>query len=201
MLAAAPLTIAKGVISLGTITWFATENAVFAARVFGSMVQTIEILSAVSALVFALRAHYSAHGKRIRVVPYNPIAQTSSFGIAFAARGSIYVVAEELNKTSIETPCDELYRGVGCDTAPGNFAGLLVAQTRTNRSGRRSAYLSRSTRPNFSYLENRCDPAAATQLFHNRKFQERGCGFGFLTGGLAPPMGFPNWMRLPVIAE
>jgi len=51
--------------------------------------------------------------KRIRVVPYSSSHQEALLEIASAARGSIYITAEELEQDVEFTAVDELYRGVG----------------------------------------------------------------------------------------
>src|ERR1700704_6737363 len=99
MLAAAAASIRKGC-DLSAQNWFRPENG-FPARVFGSMVQTIgESLSSVERhSYFALpRALSLPTEKRIRVVPYSPSHKEALLEIASAARGRIYVVAEELEQ-------------------------------------------------------------------------------------------------------
>src|SRR4030088_2746625 len=97
MLAAAAATIRKGC-DLSAQNWFRPENR-FPARVFGSMVQTIgESLSSVQrqADFGPTRTLHLPAEKRIRVVPYNSSHQVALLEIAAAARGSIYITAEEL---------------------------------------------------------------------------------------------------------
>src|SRR4030081_572019 len=95
--------------------WFRPENR-FPARVFGSMVQTIgESLSSVQRhAYFALPRTLSLPTEKpIRVVPYSPSHKEALLEIASAARGSIYVMAEELRQDVEFNAVDELYRGVG----------------------------------------------------------------------------------------
>src|SRR6202043_1729852 len=95
--------------------WFRPENR-FPARVFGSMVQTIgESLSSVQRhAYFSLPRTLSLpFEKRIRVVRYNAAHQGALLEIAAAARGSIYVVAEELEQDAEFAAVHELYRRVG----------------------------------------------------------------------------------------
>src|ERR1700719_3923998 len=97
MLAAAAARIRKGC-DLSAQNWFRPENR-FPARVFGSMVQTIgESLSSVQRhAYFALPRSLSLPTeKRIRVVRYTDSHQEALLEIAAAARGSIYVIADEL---------------------------------------------------------------------------------------------------------
>src|SRR3989475_3673866 len=114
MLAAAAASI-RGGRDLSAQNWFRPENR-FPARVFGSMVQTIgESLSSVQRhAYFALPRRLSLPTeKRIRVVPYSTSHQDALLEIAAAARGSIYITAEELEQDVEFTAVDELYRGVG----------------------------------------------------------------------------------------
>src|SRR3989475_11585725 len=97
MLAAAAASILKGV-DESAQNWFRPENR-FPARVFGSMVQTIgESLSSVQRhAYFALprRLKLASEG-RIIIVAYKPSHKEALSAIASAARGSVYVAAEEL---------------------------------------------------------------------------------------------------------
>src|SRR5882762_5745266 len=114
MLAAAAASIRRGR-DLSAQNWFRPENR-FPARVFGSMVQTIgESLSSVQRhAYFALPRTLSLPTeKRIRVVPYNSSHHEALLEIAAAARGSIYITAEELEQDVEFAAVDELYRGVG----------------------------------------------------------------------------------------
>src|SRR5258707_1529031 len=116
MLAAAAARIRKGC-DLSAQNWFRPENR-FPARVFGSMVQTIgERLSSVQRhAYFALPRTLSLPTqKRIRIVRYNASHQEALLEIASAARGSIYIIAEELEHDAEFGAVDELYRrgGVG----------------------------------------------------------------------------------------
>src|ERR1700720_2165463 len=95
--------------------WFRPENR-FPARVFGSMVQTIgeSLCSVQRHAYFALPRTLSLPTeKRIRVVPYNASHQEALLEIAAAARGSIYIAAEELEQDVEFNAVDELYRRVG----------------------------------------------------------------------------------------
>src|SRR3979411_2515259 len=99
MLAAAAASIRRGR-DLSAQNWFRPENR-FPARVFGSMVQTIgESLSSVQRhSYFALpRTLLLPTEKRIRVVPYNSSHHEALLEIAAAARGNIYIAAEELEQ-------------------------------------------------------------------------------------------------------
>src|ERR1700724_3725446 len=80
--------------------WFRPENR-FPSRVFGSMVQTIgESFSSVQRhMYFALPRKLALPvQKEIRVVPYSPSQKGPLCAIATAARGSVYVTAEELQE-------------------------------------------------------------------------------------------------------
>jgi hypothetical protein len=155
MLAAAAATIRKGR-DLSAQNWFRPENR-FPARVFGSMVQTIgESLSSVQRhSYFALpRTLLLPTEKRIRVVPYNPSHKQALLEIASAARGSIYVVAEELEQDVELNTVDELYRGVGLRRT--RHVWLAYRANKEEPIGAAIAYRG-PLGLNFSYLENRCD--------------------------------------------
>jgi hypothetical protein len=155
MLAAAAATIRKGR-DLSAQNWFRPENR-FPARVFGSMVQTIgESLSSVQRhSYFALpRTLLLPTEKRIRVVPYNPSHKQALLEIASAARGSIYVVAEELEQDVELNAVDELYRGVGLRRT--RHVWLAYRANKEEPIGAAIAYRG-PLGLNFSYLENRCD--------------------------------------------
>src|SRR5256885_11585465 len=114
LLAAAAARIRKGC-DISAQNWFRPENR-FPARVFGSMVQTIgERLSSVQRhAYFALPRSLSLPASsRIRVAPYHPSQKESLLEIAAAARGSIYIMAEELGQDVEFSSVDELYRDVG----------------------------------------------------------------------------------------
>jgi hypothetical protein len=155
MLAAAAATIHKGC-DLSAQNWFRPENR-FPARVFGSMVQTIgESLSSVQRhSYFALPRTLSLPTeKRIRVVPYSPSHKQALLEIASAARGSIYVAAEELEQDVELNAVDELYRGVGLRRT--RHVWLAYRANKEEPVGAAIAYRG-PLGVNFSYLENRCD--------------------------------------------
>jgi hypothetical protein len=155
MLAAAAASIRRGR-DLSAQNWFRPENR-FPARVFGSMVQTIgESLSSVQRhTYFALprTLSLSAH-KKIRVVPYNPSHQKALLEIAAAARGNIYIKAEELEKDIEFAAVDELYRRVGLRRT--RHVWLAYRANKEEAIGAAIAYRG-PLGVNFSYLENRCD--------------------------------------------
>jgi hypothetical protein len=154
MLAAAAA-IRKGC-DLSAQNWFRPENR-FPARVFGSMMQTIgERLSSVQRhAYFALpKTLLLPIEKRIRVVPYSPSHKQALFEIAWAARGSVYVMAEELQQDVEFNAVDELYRGVGLRRT--RHVWLAYRANREEPIG--AAIACRGPLGvNFSYLENRCD--------------------------------------------
>jgi hypothetical protein len=155
MLAAAAASIRKGC-DLSAQNWFRPENR-FPARVFGSMVQTIgESLSSVQRhAYFALPRSLSLRTeKRIRVVPYNASHQEALLEIAAAARGSIYVAAEELEQDVAFNAVDELYRRVGLRRT--RHVWLAYRTNKEEPIGAAIAYRG-PLGVNFSYLENRCD--------------------------------------------
>jgi len=155
MLAAAAAQIRKGC-DLSAQNWFRPENR-FPARVFGSMVQTIgESLSSVQRhAYFALpKALSLPTDKRIRVVRYNPSHQEALVEIAAAARGSIYVAAEELEQDAEFSEVDELYRRVGLRRT--RQVWLAYRANKEEPIGAAIAYRG-PLGVNFSYLENRCD--------------------------------------------
>src|SRR5882724_12491487 len=111
MLAGTAASILKG-IDGSHQNWFRPENR-FPSRVFGSMVQTIgQSLSCVQRhMYFALPRTLSLPTEnRIRVVPYDASHQEALLEIAAAARGSIYIAAEELEQDVEFNAVDELYR-------------------------------------------------------------------------------------------
>ena len=155
MLAAAAGSIRKGV-DLSAQNWFRPENR-FPARVFGSMVQTIgESLSSVQRhAFFALPRKLKLElGKKIRVVPYDPSQQEDLLAIAAAARGSIYITAEELEQDAQFIAADKLYREVGLRRTRQLW--LAYQAHKDEPIGAAIAYRG-PLGLNFSYLENRCD--------------------------------------------
>src|SRR6267378_8675148 len=155
MLAAAAARIRKGC-DLSAQNWFRPENR-FPARVFGSMVQTIgERLSSVQRhAYFALPRTLSLPTqKRIRVVRYDASHQEALLEIASAARGSIYIIAEELEHDAEFAAVDELYRRVGLRRTRQIWLAYLA--NKEEPIGAAIAYRG-PLGVNFSYLENRCD--------------------------------------------
>ena len=155
MLAAAAASI-RGGRDLSAQNWFRPENR-FPARVFGSMVQTIgESLSSVQRhAYFALPRRLSLPTeKRIRVVPYSSSHQEALLEIAAAARGSIYITAEELERDVEFTAVDQLYRSVGLRRT--RHVWLAYQANKEEPIGAAIAYRG-PLGVNFSYLENRCD--------------------------------------------
>jgi hypothetical protein len=155
MLAAAAASIRKGR-DVSAQNWFRPENR-FPARVFGSMVQTIgESLSSVQRhAYFALPRKLSLPAQRsIRVVPYKPAHKEALLAIASAARGNIYVAAEELGQDVEFHVVDELYRRVGLRRT--RHIWLAYRANKEEPVGAAIAYRG-PLGVNFSYLENRCD--------------------------------------------
>lgn len=155
MLAAAAARIRKGC-DLSAQNWFRPENR-FPARVFGSMVQTIgERLSSVQRhAYFALPRTLSLPTQqKIRIVRYDPSHQEALLEIAAAARGSIYMMAEELTQDPEFAAVDELYRRVGLRRTRQIWLAYRV--NKEEPIGAAIAYRG-PLGVNFSYLENRCD--------------------------------------------
>ena len=155
MLAAAAASILKGV-DESAQNWFRPENR-FPARVFGSMVQTIgESHSSVQRhAYFALprRLKLPSEG-RIRIVAYSPSHKEALSAIASAARGSVYVAAEELAGDVEFEAVDELYRCVGLRRT--RHVWLAYRECKNVPIGAAIAYRG-PLGVNFSYPENRCD--------------------------------------------
>lgn len=155
MLAAAAATIRKSV-DLSAQNWFRPENR-FPARVFGSMVQTIgESLSSVQRhAFFALpkKLKLTCDG-RIRVEAYDSSQRQELSAIAAAARGSIYVTAEELDRDVEFAKVNALYREVGLQRT--RHVWLAYHPNKEEPIGAAIAYRG-PLGVNFSYLENRCD--------------------------------------------
>jgi len=136
--------------------WFRPENR-FPSRVFGSMVQTIgESFSSVQRhMYFALpRKLVLPAQKGIRAVPYTPSQKEALCSIATAARGSVYVTAEELREDVEFKSVDELYRSAGLRRT--RRVWLAYRAYKDEPIGAAIAYRG-PLGVNFSYIENRCD--------------------------------------------
>jgi hypothetical protein len=136
--------------------WFRPENR-FPARVFGSMVQTIgESLSSVQRhAYFSLPRRMSLPSAGgVRTVVYNSSHKGALCAIAAAARGSIYVAAEELAGDVECQAIDELYRRVGLRRT--RHVWLAYRGNKEEPVGAAIVYRG-PLGLNFSYLENRCD--------------------------------------------
>jgi hypothetical protein len=155
MLDAAAASILKGV-DESAQNWFRPENR-FPTRVFGSMVQTIgESLSSVQkhAYFFLPKRISLPSGGGFRTVAYNSSHQEALAAIASAARGNIYVAAEELVGDVEFEAVDELYRRVGLRRT--RHVWLAYRGNKQEPVGAAIAYRG-PLGLNFSYLENRCD--------------------------------------------
>lgn len=136
--------------------WFRPENR-FPSRVFGSMVQTIgESFSSVQRhLYFALpRKLVLPAQKGIRIVPYSASHKGPLCAIATAARGTVYVTAEELQEDVEFKAVDEMYRSVGLRRT--RRVWLAYRGYKDEPIGAVIAYRG-PLGVNFSYIENRCD--------------------------------------------
>lgn len=136
--------------------WFRPENR-FPSRVFGSMVKTIgESLSSVQRhMYFALpRKLLLPTQKGIRIVPYSRTQKEPLCAIATAARGSVYVTAEELQDDVEFKAVDEMYRTVGLRRT--RRVWLAYRGYKDEPIGAVIAYRG-PLGVNFSYIENRCD--------------------------------------------
>ena len=136
--------------------WFRPENR-FPSRVFGSMVQTIgESFSSVQRhMYFALPRKLALPvRKEIRVVPYSPSQKEPLCAVATAARGSVYVTAEELQQDVEFKAVDDMYRSVGLRRT--RRAWLAYRGYKDEPIGAVMAYRG-PLGINFSYIENRCD--------------------------------------------
>jgi hypothetical protein len=155
MLDAAAGSILKGV-DESAQNWFRPENR-FPTRVFGSMVQTIgESLSSVQRhAYFSLPKRMSLPSAGgVRIVAYNSSQKEALSAIASAARGRIYVAAEELTGDVEFEAIDELYRRVGLRRT--RRVWLAYRGNKEEPIGAAIAYRG-PLGLNFSYLENRCD--------------------------------------------
>jgi len=136
--------------------WFRPENR-FPSRVFGSMVQTIgESFSSVQRhMYFALSKKVALPAQKgIRVVPYSASHKEPLCAIATAARGSVYVTAEELREDVEFKAVDEMYRKVGLRRT--RRVWLAYRGYKEEPIGAAIAYRG-PLGVNFSYIENRCD--------------------------------------------
>src|SRR5712692_4112923 len=155
MLAGTAASILKGV-DESHQNWFRPENR-FPSRVFGSMVQTIgeSFCSVQRHMYFALpRKLVLPAQKGIRVVPYSPSQKGPLCAIATAARGTVYVTAEELQDDVEFKAVDEMYRGVGLRST--RRVWLAYRGYKDEPIGAVIAYRG-PLGVNFSYIENRCD--------------------------------------------
>lgn len=155
MLAGSAASFLKGVAESNQ-NWFRPENR-FPSRVFGSMVKTIgESLSSVQRhLYFALpRKLVMPAQKGIRVVQYSASQKEPLCTIATAARGSLYVTAEELREDAEFKAVDEMYRKVGLRRT--RRVWLAYRGYKDEPIGAVIAYRG-PLGVNFSYIENRCD--------------------------------------------
>jgi hypothetical protein len=154
MLAGSAASILKGV-DESHQNWFRPENR-FPTRVFGSMVQTIgdEHSSVQRHAYFSLPKKLAMPtGGGIRAVAYNPSHRRALAAIATAARGRIYVTAEELAGDVEFEAVDELYRRVGLRRT--RHVWLAYRGSKDEPLGAAIAYRG-PLGLNFSYLENRC---------------------------------------------
>src|ERR1700730_6289191 len=136
--------------------WFRPENR-FPTRVFGSMVETIgESLSSVQRhAYFSLPRRMSLPSAGgIRTVAYNSSHKGALCAIASAARGRIYVAAEELTGDVEFEAVNELYRRVGLRRT--RHVWLAYRGNKDQPLGAAIVYRG-PLGLNFSYLENRCD--------------------------------------------
>src|SRR5438309_3496009 len=136
--------------------WFRPENR-FPSRVFGSMVQTIgeSFCSVQRHMYFALpRKLVLPVQKGIRVVPYSPSQKEPLCAVATAARGTVYVTAEELREDVEFKAVDEMYRSVGLRRT--RRVWLAYRGYKDEPIGAVIAYRG-PLGVNFSYIENRCD--------------------------------------------
>src|SRR5882672_2821529 len=155
MLDAAAASIVNGV-DESAQNWFRPENR-FPTRVFGSMVQTIgESHSSVHRhAYFSLPRKISLpSGGGVRTVAYNSSHKGALCAIASAARGNVYVSAEELDGDVEFEAIDELYRRVGLRRT--RHVWLAYKGNKEEPIGAAIAYRG-PLGLNFSYLENRCD--------------------------------------------
>jgi hypothetical protein len=155
MLDGSAASILKGV-DLSHQNWFRPENR-FPTRVFGTMVQTIgESLSSVQRhAYFSLPRKLSLpSANAVRIAAYNPSHKGALSMIASAARGNIYVTAEELMGDVQFEAVDELYRRVGLRRT--RHIWLAYKGYKDEPVGAAIAYRG-PLGLNFSYLENRCD--------------------------------------------
>ena len=91
---------------------------------------------------------------KLRIAPYDVSQKEALCEIAAAARGSIYVIAEELEKDVDFAAVDELYRAVGLRRT--RHVWLAYQPHKEEPVGAAIAYRG-PLGINFSYLENRCD--------------------------------------------
>lgn len=136
--------------------WFRPENR-FPTRVFGTMVETIgKSRSSVQrhSYFFLPKRMALPSAGGIRTVPYNSSHKQALCAIASAARGNIYVTAEELRSDVEFEAVDELYRRVGLRRT--RHVWLAYRGNRDEPVGAAIAYRG-PLGLNFSYLENRCD--------------------------------------------
>jgi hypothetical protein len=155
MLAAEAASILKGS-DESAQNWFRPENR-FPARVFGSMTQSIggSLSSAQRHAYFALPRGLSlSSDEGVRIAPYDASHKADLCAVASAARGSVYVAAEELTGDVQFQALDGLYRRVGLRRT--RHVWLAYRKGKNEPIGAAIAYRG-PLGLNFSYLENRCD--------------------------------------------
>jgi hypothetical protein len=141
--------------------WFRPENR-FPARVFGSMVQTVgeSFASVRHHIYFAVRIKERRQGvpingtRAVKIAPYDRSHHEALCAVAARARGSVYVMAEDLDHDVELQSVDRLYRSVGLRRS--RHVWLAYRDGTDQAAGAAIAYRG-PLGLNFSFLENRCD--------------------------------------------
>jgi hypothetical protein len=176
--------------------WYRPENRL-PARVFGSMTQSIgsSLSSTQQHACLALSRRLSLPTDAgVRVVAYDPSRSRDLCAIAEAARGRVYVIAEELASDVRLQALDGLYRRVGLRRT--RDAWLAYRKGTNEPIGAALAYRG-PLGLNFSFLENRCDLLLPSQLSSS---EIEGAGTALLS---AAAVAYENFelQEIPIVAS
>jgi hypothetical protein len=136
--------------------WFRPENR-FPARVFGSMVPSVgeSFASVQQHMYFAVPRQAPVRSARtVEIVPYHHSHHAALCAVATAARGHLYVTAEELDRDVELDSVNHLYRRVGLRRSRQVWLAYRAGSDQP--AGAAIAYRG-PLGLNFSFIENRCD--------------------------------------------
>jgi hypothetical protein len=176
--------------------WFRPENR-FPARVFGSMVESVgESYSSVQRhMYFAVpRLAGRRRARTVHLASYDCSQHEALVAVAAAARGGMYVTAEELDRDVELRSIDVLYRKAGLRRT--RQVWLAYRAGSDEAMGAAIAYRG-PLGINFSFLENRCD-----LLLHPRLTDDEAAAVttGLMDAAMAAYEGF-ELDHVPVVAD